>query len=935
MNNVVRSIKKFKNEQMIHRSWNSISNNYTSIFKIGENNFLMYVFSRGNPRKVYKYTSVDGINWGNLESTTFLNALGTNFEANANNGFSDRLDVSSGYFENGNLYMVLNSRSNSGFNVGYYIVKSDVSSNYRTFVEVKYILVNGALDSSPMLQKFKGKYYIFGRYRGSQDWGSNFNNSNDQPADDSEKLILQDRRAVRVNSADSIEGQWSEVGVNINNNIKTSYTNNILDPQKFYKRYQPNTYEQSQIKGDYYGFVSYDADGNLIGVADTYFKNLNRPIILRKDRSFIFSIDPITGEEIQGPPVFGTGEEYPTLMITKNLDFTENGIPFKAVADQSGNLTRTFAPNSAKRSINSLTYDIPSAYEKSQGFAGDEFGQFKPLMLVDAGDDILFYYANRIDTHYRTVTYGPDSYLNKANENEKIQTDSSYLVNGQLVNNIYTKEKEGLAPNSASSPPPFSYQGWYDNRISQIRSARGLNNTFDPEYEWVTITNRNIIKDFPSDYRTTNETNANEAYQKPTWIYVSSIKKNRFASWKKNNVNLSAHVDTKTLTIPANADYIEINHIGNITVSIIQGGVIVDTIGPATGDNIGFQLSIPSAYKGQNVKLRFNLLNTDSELFAFNFARIKTQEQFKLLVPTPGITVPLEWSVFKWAPVNGEISGTTTYTVGVTGNVTTNNVAPLRVRVRTSLPVGVQNTVLSSLNPTDNSPLPFSITIQSALISHDNTQITFLRSQGVSEYRIEFATDEAFTNMLQNTIVLTQQVDINGLYPSTQQTANLSSLNLPVGTYWWRMRAVVPGAQMELRDPSLSRQFTVVSQERNITDWQPVLLSPANNTTINKADGVLVIDNKDDIGDTDYGKAGFQVQLSTVSDFSSNTIIYNRRNSGRVSADGSQFSIGVFDIGEFPLGQTTTRYWRVRAYIDPSVGPYSQWSQGRRVTVVG
>jgi hypothetical protein len=603
MNNVRRSIKKFTNPEIVHRSWNSIGNNYASVFKLGLNqpdvdDFLMFVFNR-NTNKFFKYTSPDGKTWGNKVNVS-AKSSNSNQTSFINPDFGNRVYISNGYYENGDIYLVVNSRSGGSntFNSGYYILKND-NSNYNSFTQVKFIPIDGALDSAPVLEKFKGNYYIFGRYRGSEDWGN-------------VSEILEDRRAVRINKASSITGQWEEIGVTVTtvngNEVKTSLSGNILDPQKFYETYERNidntvlTYENATIKKDYYGFVSYNADGTLICILDTYFKNLNRPIIIRRDRSFDNSNPPNA--------VFGTGEEYPTIMLAKNaINFDGGNRPFIAVAAQNGDLNRTFAPNDATRAVgnvdyNSSTpdyslkppdYDIPSTYEKTQGFLGKEFGQFKPLMLVDAGDKILFYYANRIDTHYRSVSYSDPgdpgiSYVNNARED-------------RFITDAYNAERNGrVEPNAPS------YVNWYERRLAHIRTARGLSGTFNPDYEWAPITDENIIKDVP--VRTANESTVyTEGYQKPSWIYVSEIPKNRFASWQNNGDN--AYVDTKEIVIPSNADYIQINHIGDINVDIFFNNQWID-LGTVMGDNLKSELRI-SDYKNTTVKFRFNLLQSNSE----------------------------------------------------------------------------------------------------------------------------------------------------------------------------------------------------------------------------------------------------------------------------------------------------------------------------------
>ena len=187
--------------------------------------------------------------------------------------------------------------------------------------------------------------------------------------------------------------------------------------------------------------------------------------------------------------------------------------------------------------------------------------------------------------------------------------------------------------------------------------------------------------------------------------------------------------------------------------------------------------------------------------------------EFSLITPTANKTVPQQWTVFKWNRVANEVPNVTQYTVGVTGYTNSNPTTDI-IRTRSSIPFGTYNTVLSSTNPNVTAPF-YSITIADAIVSADNTQIVFRRSEGVSNYKIQFATNSLFTNLLSNQYGLNSnselsldQALVDGLYPSTNQTINITELGLPEGVYYWRMRAFVPGDDVEQRDWTAFGSFT-------------------------------------------------------------------------------------------------------------------------------
>jgi hypothetical protein len=885
INNAIRDIKKFSNVQRIHRGWNSLNGVFGSCHKVGENSFIHYFTARDLNEKTYRYISTDG--------KTLTTPVEISITYNDTIVPADsRIMVSIGFVDTDNcIYLVLNVRSIVApfTEKGFYIAKA-VGPDYTSFTVIGYhLLPVGAMDNVPTLFKFGNYYYIYGRKRGTQDWGSLGN------------AVLEDRRAVRILRSPSLTATlWTEVGI-VGGDTKVSSNDNILDPIKFYEKYHLDggdygAYVSSTIKKDFYAFLNFNVDGNIIGVANTYVKNINRPLILRNDRN-----------------TSGTGEAYPTLFFSKNAE------TFTAISTNgsiSGNVEATFLPDEVKRTVGGNDYDIPSTFEKGQGFLVPEFGQIGPIGFVETEDKVLFYFGNRTDTHYRPVSY-PDISVSDDLKN-------SYLNNSSpddLLQPTYDNESS-------------TYEAWYASRLATIKSLRGLNESHNKEYEWVPISEADVltvINDVPT--RTQDEVTSGgidakhkEAYQRPAWIYVAEIPKNRFGSWKSNGAG--AYVDTKTIPIPANADFIQVNHIGNVGVSVIIIGSPF-SIGTVTGDSINSLVNI-SNYKGQSLKLRFYLLEDNtSELFSFNFVRDINApvSPLSLIIPEVNQIVPKEWTVFKWTPVGGAVNGTTQYTIGVEGNTNTNT-HPKLIRTRTGIDVGTYNTVLTSTSPV-SAANSISITIADALVSSDSTQITFRRSAGVSNYKVEFATDNGFSNIIR-TENLAQQLT-GDKYPIGEQTLDLTQFNFADGTYYWRISATVPGEDTTQRAPTVFGNFTIALGAITIEDWTPIIDSPANNATITKT-GNLIIFKDDSVNGSDYDKTGFQFQFSNLANFSTihNTVF--RIKIGRES--GNLFTVSVGGMGAaFPLGTTTSRYWRVRAYVDAVNGPFSQWSEIRRVTV--
>jgi len=424
-------------------------------------------------------------------------------------------------------------------------------------------------------------------------------------------------------------------------------------------------------------------------------------------------------------------------------------------------------------------------------------------------------------------------------------------------------------------------------------------------------------------------------------LHVAKVKRNRLGYLSRTTSGTLGSAITKTLTIPSNADYLQVNHEGTVDV-FIQVSSSWISLGQVTGDNTRANVDI-SNYKGQSTKLKFDLATTTSKIFSFNFANsFVPTTGFELIVPSTETQVPIEWTVYKWNAIDGEVIGTTVYTVGVEG-ITNTNTAPERVRVRTSISAGTYNTVLTSSNPTGTAPSK-QITLVNAIISSNENQITFLRSSGVSNYKIQFATNSNFTSLLANQYGLdsnselsfNQTADVNGLYPATSLTVNTPT-GLPSGTYYWRMRVFVPGANPEQRDyvSTASGSFTT---DIGITSWVPIISSPADNALINKSDGNLVVENLDSRTNSNYNKTSFRYEYYSDSELTVLVESRNRENSeNRCGPDcsiSSLFTIPTSGINSaFPTGTgTLTRWWRVRAErsSDSSV---SQWSAARRVRV--
>jgi len=411
-------------------------------------------------------------------------------------------------------------------------------------------------------------------------------------------------------------------------------------------------------------------------------------------------------------------------------------------------------------------------------------------------------------------------------------------------------------------------------------------------------------------------------------VFVAKVKRNRLGYLSRTNTGTLGSAITKTLTIPSNADYLQVNHEGTVDV-FIQVSSSWISLGQVTGDNTRANVDI-SNYKGQSTKLKFDLATTTSKIFSFNFANsFVPTTGFELIVPSTETQVPIEWTVYKWNAIDGEVSGTTVYTVGVEG-ITNTNTAPSRVRVRTSISAGTYNTVLTSSNPTGTAPSK-QITLVNAIISSNENQITFLRSSGVSNYKIQFATNSNFTSLLANQYGLdsnselsfNQTADVNGLYPATSLTVNTPT-GLPSGTYYWRMRVFVPGANPEQRDyvSTASGSFTKSSALLPAL----TLLAPSNGTEVSYASGTLTI--------SDNGVSErYQLQFGRTSNFSNPDTQYTINRIRTSFLSGGNFVLPLNTTA--PLGNpediylNNTVYWRARAIL-PNEG---EWSTTRNIIV--
>ena len=950
INNVTRVIKKTSTPKLVHRFDSAIGAKYISTFKGVNTEFVHFYYNRrSNPLNVYRYISINKEHAQTLLTETHPTygshderKISLNFPSGLNNNIILQYGTVTDFLFDDETYISYQDENKIVYGTsliragaygariastffGYMIIKS-INTDYTQFEVCGFIpLAVGEATDTPnaALLKFNNNWYFFGRKRGSinsagnKDWGkSPYNETTESTFD--ETTIWQDRRGIKLRKASSLNGTW---------NIVNPGTGGVLDyantstgtPDKYDPLYYTNSnasetpsnqlaneFILNNICENYYGVSGFKIDNTFLLLMDSFFQNRLRIVPTENDN----------GGAVYDP-FKGTGEEYPTLWLWKSNDYAYR------VKDDNGDYTKTIAPDGEDtNTVNDLEVGLntntipgfkrkwysPIVYEQEQlnnneaYYTIPEFGQLKISSIVDAGNIYLVYWAHRLDTHYREIL----RYSNESQHEGKYTTKEIDLL-GQT--------RSHPASNSGSLSESYTYA---NNMRTAVATAGFLNNRF----------------------------------QKPTFAYVTEIPKNRFASWKKNNVNLSAHVDTKTLTIPANADYIEINHIGNITVSIIQSDVIVDTIGPATGDNIGFQLSIPSAYKGQSVKLRFNLINNDSELFAFNFARIKpVSTGFQLKTPTNGATVPNAWTVFKWDAVAGE-TPETVYTVGITGDTNTNSPND-RVRTRSSISPGNYTTVLTSTNPTATAP-SHSITIVEAVVSVNKDQITFYRSEGVSNYKVQFSTtafpsnvNDPFTSPLNNSggldsnaeITFTYQADIDGLYPSGSITESLTSLTFPSGTIYCRMRSFVPGDDVEQRAyvSTTYRNFTVAQSAIEA----PTLLNPSNGGTITTSGSLQFTHVTSTPNVTSYG-----IQFSTSSNFNADKILvvspdqyeYNRTTGGGRLV-GNTMTVPVDSMGTIInnyLNQFI--YWRVRVRVVDGITldeSQTTWSQSRQIRISG
>jgi hypothetical protein len=909
---------------------------FLDVFKDSLGIYHYYYYSANDSAMVYSSsTSSDGTNLSapvvvTIQRTTIKTHGGVTYtQTGTKNNISHGGSHIKGFIKDDKIYIGYKLGSTSGNNNdyffglprGFYLCEN--TSNYSHFTIVNEIFYPiGSEDGVHALTYITDPtttYFLYGRLRAStsNNWqppnpvGASYEinpniyndaRAGEDPRTGANKIdyttdIWYDKRGIRIFTSTSITGTFDDLYyIDVNNR-------RAIDPKNLFTDYDTNS-----IRVDLYGGKAIKYENYLLYFVNCFLKDQNRYPTLRKDRRT------------------GQGPIHPKLLISKD------GINFK-VTDEDVNIVDTSA-----QSLNREWYT--PTWDGGTTLVPDSFGDNSNIPSYTGINETGQLYANSVweDADGEWIYISVNDQRNPHYSSQSDYSESWYLTG---VGGSYNLT--GSIPNvDITGSLTIDYEDVQDNvkwvHFTEFKSRgtdiAGIKVTFADVNANITVNSvtksvKAHLADIPYDkfphYRWWKEA-YNGTLNSPGGLALFKIRKGRFGSWKSNGAG--AYVDTKTITIPANADFIQVNHIGNVGVSVIIIGSPF-SIGTVTGDSINSLVNI-SNYKGQSLKLRFYLLEDNtSELFSFNFVRDINApvSPLSLIIPEVNQIVPKEWTVFKWTPVGGAVNGTTQYTIGVEGNTNTNT-HPKLIRTRTGIDVGTYNTVLTSTSPV-SAANSISITIADALVSSDSTQITFRRSAGVSNYKVEFATDNGFSNIIR-TENLAQQLT-GDKYPIGEQTLDLTQFNFADGTYYWRISATVPGEDTTQRAPTVFGNFTIALGAITIEDWTPIIDSPANNATITKT-GNLIIFKDDSVNGSDYDKTGFQFQFSNLANFSTihNTVF--RVKIGRES--GNLFTVSVGGMGvAFPLGTTTSRYWRVRAYVDAVNGPFSQWSEIRRVTV--
>jgi len=269
-----------------------------------------------------------------------------------------------------------------------------------------------------------------------------------------------------------------------------------------------NNYINNTVRQDFYGLAPSEYEGILIGLVDTYFKDENRLPVIRGDR------------------ISGTGPEYPTISISTD------GYNFSRIEGADGNKNETLTPDTLKR-----TWDTPSEFENSQLVGGissslvEEFGQIGPGSVTTNGDLILGYFGDRIDTHYRAIS-------------------------------VYSSSNAGRGDNFISdySYETASYDPWISDRAEEIETAR-VTNIENPDFEWRRLDGDTELPKLSDPL----------PVQKPTWMYVASLRKDGFTSWQKTDLSPSGSVDTRLVEDSNNLiKYLGVNGSGSFSFELLD-----------------------------------------------------------------------------------------------------------------------------------------------------------------------------------------------------------------------------------------------------------------------------------------------------------------------------------------------------------------------------
>jgi hypothetical protein len=187
----------------------------------------------------------------------------------------------------------------------------------------------------------------------------------------------------------------------------------------------------------------------------------------------------------------------------------------------------------------------------------------------------LGYFGGRQDTHYRPINNYSSSYLEREDD-------------------LMT---EGV-------PELPGYDTWVNNKAQEIENNR-LANLGDPDFEW-----RKLDSDTELPLASSPD-----PVQKPTWTYVSKIRKDGLASWQKET-GISGSIITRAIEDPTDQlTHIGINASGSFSLDLLDGSseFTSSLLSQTSFNDLNYIIPLPGS-KPNPFKVKINIY--DGDLFS-------------------------------------------------------------------------------------------------------------------------------------------------------------------------------------------------------------------------------------------------------------------------------------------------------------------------------